>query len=237
VTFNTYEQHRFASVGKVMRDIQAMITPDGEIVVKGPNVFKGYYKNEEKTRETFTSDGWFKTGDMGEFDRDGFLFLRGRRKYMILSAGGQNVFPEDIEDALNACAGVKDSAVLGIEHVHGAVAIHAVLLLEPGASAPEILVQQANSKLASYQQITDWTVWPEVDFPRSATRKVRKELVRAYLQSRVAQTGPIATTSPLIRLLSSVSGVALHAIGPTSTLVRNLHLDSLKRIELLARIE
>jgi len=101
VTTNTYDIHRFGSVGKTIKHVFVNIADDGEIWVKGPNVFKGYYKSVQKTKETFTPDGWFKTGDMGEFDKDKFLFLRGRKKYMILGPGGQNVFPEDLEETLN----------------------------------------------------------------------------------------------------------------------------------------
>jgi long-chain acyl-CoA synthetase len=238
VTLNTYHEHRFGSVGKVVRDVQVRIAQDGEILVKGPNVFTGYYKNEQKTRESFDEQGFFKTGDIGEFDADGFLFLRGRKKYMILGPGGQNVYPEDIEEVLNKINGVKDSAVLGIELPNGAVAIHAVLLLEAGAQVPKDIIEQANQRLASYQHITDWTVWPDIDFPRSATLKVKKEAVKQYLQGKIERSvHATALVSPLIRLLSTLSGVPLNSIGQSSLLVRDLHLDSLKRVELIARIE
>jgi len=128
ITSNTFIEHRFESVGKVAPGVHVRISPDGEIQVKGPNVFSGYFKNDEKTKESFTPDGWFKTGDMGEFDKDGFLFLRGRKKYMILGSGGQNVFPEDIEQVLSKIDGVKDSTVVGIEQPAGMIQIHAVFL-------------------------------------------------------------------------------------------------------------
>lgn len=238
VTTNTYEQHRFASVGKILPGVQVQIAADGEIWVKGPNVFHGYYRGPELTEKTFTDDGWFKTGDMGAFDADGFLFLRGRKKYMILGPGGQNVFPEDIEEVLNRIAGIKDSTVIGIERDHEGVEIHASLLLADPSINAETTITQANEKLASYQQITGWSVWPEEDFPRSATRKVKKEVVRTYILGKREPIQKMVTTlSPLVHILSQISGIEAAKIVPTMRLTNDLQFDSLRRIELVARIE
>lgn len=238
VTANTYTVYRLGSVGKVIPGVQIKLAPDGEILVKGPNVFVGYYKNPEKTREAFTDDGWFKTDDAGVLDADGFLYIKGRKKYMILGPGGQNVFPEDIEEQLNRIPGVKDSAVIGLEHEPGVFEIHAVLLLSESIDNPQTVIDQANAQLASYQHVGGWSIWPEQDFPRSATRKVRKEIVREFLtKHRPPQATQAARVTPLVRLLSQVTGVAEQRIGPDSQLVRDLKLDSLKRIELVARIE
>jgi long-chain acyl-CoA synthetase len=84
----------------------------GEVQVRGANVFLGYYKNPEATAESFTADGWFRTGDVGILDRDGYLFLRGRTKCMILGASGQNIYPEEIEAALNNMPYVVHSLVI-----------------------------------------------------------------------------------------------------------------------------
>lgn len=237
VTTNTYTVHRPGSVGKAIAQVQVRIGQDGEILVKGPNVFQGYYQNPEKTREAFTIDHWFKTGDIGLFDKDNFLFLRGRKKYMILGPGGQNVFPEDLEEVLNRISGVKDSTIIGLEHSGGAVEIHAVLLLHNNSQAAEHIISQANQKLASYQQITGWTVWHETDFPRSATRKVKKEVVRAFLEGKRIHAAAHHQASPLNRLLAQITNISLQQITPSSGLVRDLKLDSLKRVELVARIE
>lgn len=238
VTSNMYSFRKEGSVGKIIDGVQVHIDTDGQILVKGPNVFKGYYKNEEKTREAFTEDGWFKTGDIGEFDAEGFLFLKGRKKYMILGAGGQNVFPEDIEEALNALPGVADSCVLGIEHEGGQVYIHATLLLKAADADPVLIVEQANASLASYQQITSWMVWPDADFPRSATKKVRKEEVRKFIEHHAQkQEAASAFVSPLIKILAQVSGTSPHSITMSTRVIKDLHLDSLLRIELILRIE
>ncbi|MFH1426611.1 MAG: AMP-binding protein [Candidatus Kerfeldbacteria bacterium] len=185
ISMNTLHNHRIKSIGKPLNNVEVKIADDEEILVKGPSVFQGYYKNKEKTKAAFTEDGWFKTDDMGSLDDDGFLFISGRKKYMILGPGGQNVHPEDIEEVINAVAGIKDSAVVGIEKESGRQEIHAALLFEQGQKPdPKSVVDEANKKLASYQQIAGWTVWEDDDFPRSATRKVKKEQVLTHIRAK-----------------------------------------------------
>jgi len=235
VSANTYKEHRFQSVGKVAPGVKLRISGDGEIQVKGANVFSGYFKNEALTKDSFTEDGYFKTGDIGELDRDGFLFLRGRKKYMILGPGGQNVFPEDIEAVLNSIEGVKDSAVIGLPKESG-VEIHAVILLENGVSDKEKIVDTANKKLVSYQQIASSSVWPEIDFPRSVTKKIRKEKVVELVTSQEKQAEPVGEINRFFSLVSQVTGVSASRIGRTTTL-QELSVDSLMRIELIVRVE
>lgn len=108
----------FHSVGRVMSGVTIRIdnpdtlTGEGEIVVKGPNVMKGYYKDEEKTREVFTGDGYFRTGDLGIIDRRGIIFIKGRSKNMILGPNGENIYPEEIEAVINSREIVNDSLVM-----------------------------------------------------------------------------------------------------------------------------
>lgn len=246
---NTHDRHRFGSIGKPLDKVEIKIAPDKEILVKGPNVFKGYYRNEAKTREAFTNGGpstelragpfgtWFKTGDMGEFDADGFLYIRGRKKYLILGPGGQNVYPEDIEFELAKHPGVRDSAVVGIEKDHH-TEIHAVLLLENDAK-PEAVIEEANRKLASFQKIQNYSVWPEADFPRSATRKVQKEKVLNWLQKKEKkEIGlPQRPVTPLVSLLGQIFEKEPALIEANMKLVADFGLDSILRIELVTRIE
>lgn len=238
LAMNTYRERRIGSVGKVAPGVDLKITADGEIVAKGPNVFAGYFKNEAKTREAFTADGWFKTDDAGWLDADGFLYVKGRKKYMILGPGGQNVFPEDIEAELNHEPEVKDSCVLGVER-EGRVHIHAVLLGKDGIEDPEAVVARVNERLEPYQRIVAWSLWQQEDFPRSATRKVKKGEVMAYLESAPPAMQPPAkgASSPFIKLLADVSGQGASGITDETLVVRDLHLDSLLRVELVARIE
>lgn len=233
---NDFRSHRVGSVGKVLPTVKLKIARDGEILAKGPSVFQGYYKNDEKTRAAFTRDGWFKTGDLGEIDLDGFLYIKGRKKYMILGPGGQNVYPEDIESELNHLPGIKDSCVVGLEKERGMVEIHAVLL---AVKNPAKIIDTANKKLASYQQISGWSRWPEEDFPRSVTRKVKKEEVLKWLRSKKEKKMPEKAhkaVSPLIHLLAEITGTDLSKITRYSTMA-NLNLDSLLRVELVARVQ
>lgn len=239
ISVNTPRDYRLGSVGKPIPGVSVSCNPiDGEIMVKGSNVFHGYFGDTEKTSEAFTSDGWFKTGDSGLIDNDGFIFIKGRKKYMIKGAGAQNVYPEDIEEVLNHVNGVKDSCIIGIEEPGGGVSIHAVLLLNQDAPTPKEIVEQANAQLATYQHITGVTVWPEFDFPRSAIHKVKKENVKAFLEKHKEQPqASQATPSRLMQLIAQLTGIEIAHIHSQSKLISDLKLDSLMRIELVARIE
>jgi long-chain acyl-CoA synthetase len=109
---------RFQSCGKPMRSVQLKIkdpdpkTGEGEIIAKGPNIMLGYYKEPELTKAAFTEDGWFRTGDLGVFDKDGFLYIRGRLKNMILGPSGENIYPEEIEAIINSFEHVNESLVI-----------------------------------------------------------------------------------------------------------------------------
>lgn len=239
LTGNTYKEHKFGSVGIPINNVQIKISENKEVLAKGPNVFFGYFKNEEKTRQCFTPDGWFKTEDMGEIDKDGFLFLKGRKKYIILGPGGQNIFPEDIEMELNDLEEVKDSCVLGIPLPSGMIEIHAVLLLSSPTVEAEKIINSANENLATYQRITGFSIWTEDDFPRSATRKVKKEEVLKILQSKKDVTHEVKKDngSALKKILSQISGIEIDKIHNDTKIIENLKVDSLMWVEIVGRIE
>ena len=108
---------RIGSTGPVLKGIEARLdnvnaeTGQGEIVVKSPSQMIGYYKNPEATKDVFTEDGWFRTGDLGSFDEDGWLYIKGRLKNMILGPSGENIYPEDIENVLNSHVFISESVV------------------------------------------------------------------------------------------------------------------------------
>ncbi len=244
VATNTYDDQRLGSVGKLLPGVEVKIAADKEILVRGPNVFQGYYKNEEKTKEAFTAS-WFQTGDIGELDKDSFLFIKGRKKYMIKGPGAQNVYPEDIELELNKISGVKDSCVVGLEKERGQVEIHAVLLLGSEMKKSEEVIEEANKNLASYQQINGWSIWPEEDFPRSATRKVKKEEVISWLKAKATpkegephpEISGREGKTPLMHILAEITDHAVSEISEQTKIVSELNLDSLLRIELVSKIE
>jgi long-chain acyl-CoA synthetase len=109
---NTLDAFRFGSVGRALPGVQVRIGEDGEILIKGPNIFEGYYRDAEATLETLV-DGWLHSGDLGRLDEDGFLFITGRAKDIIITAGGKNITPANLEDALRHNRWISHAVVLG----------------------------------------------------------------------------------------------------------------------------
>ncbi len=148
----------------------------GGIQVKGPNVFKGYWRMPEKTAEEFTADGFFRTGDVGKVDERGYVTIVGRSKDLIIS-GGYNVYPAEIEGYINEMKGVSESAVVGVTHPDfGEVGV-AVVIAKPGATLqPEAIVAELKSKLANFKIPKKCFVVSEL--PRNTMGKVQKNLLR-----------------------------------------------------------
>ena len=148
----------------------------GGIQVKGPNVFKGYWRMPEKTAEEFTADGFFKTGDVGQVDERGYVTIVGRSKDLIIS-GGYNVYPAEIEGYINEMKGVAESAVVGVPHPDfGEVGV-AVVIAKPNASIqPEVVLAELKAKLANFKIPKRCFVVAEL--PRNTMGKVQKNLLR-----------------------------------------------------------
>jgi malonyl-CoA/methylmalonyl-CoA synthetase len=153
--------------------------PQGEIggvEVKGPNVFKGYWRMPEKTADEFTTDLWFKTGDVGRFDADGYLTIVGRSKDLIIS-GGYNVYPAEIEGYLNDMGGVAESAVIGVPHPDFGEAVVAVAVAQPGAALDgAALVARLKQQIANFK--VPKQVFVVTELPRNAMGKVQKNVLR-----------------------------------------------------------
>jgi long-chain acyl-CoA synthetase len=176
VTLNHPFGTKKGSVGKVIAGVDVRIAEDGEILVRGENVTRGYFNAAEETARAF-EDGWFHTGDVGEIGPGGDLFIRGRKKEMIVTPEGLNVFPEDVERVLNGIDGVIDSAVVGVA-AGGAERVQAVLVPASGTNIDEV-VRKANAALADHQKIRRALVWPERDLPRTeGTRKLKRTALR-----------------------------------------------------------
>lgn len=188
ITFAPWEEAKLFSCGQIAPNMEIRIDSDdpqnipGEVQVRGANVFMGYYKNPQATAEAFTDDGWLRTGDMGVVDSEGFLFLRGRSKCMILGPSGQNIYPEEIEAQLNNAAYVVDSLV--IEDDGGLVALvypdyQQGSLDSLGKSDVEQRIQDAlpeiNKELPNYSRIKGIEFMPE-DFERTPKRSIKRYL-------------------------------------------------------------
>jgi malonyl-CoA/methylmalonyl-CoA synthetase len=149
----------------------------GAILVKGPNVFPGYWRMPEKTREEFTADGYFKTGDMGEWTPEGYVRIVGRAKDLIIT-GGLNVYPKEIEERIDAMAGVAESAVIGIPDADFGEAVVAVVVGKPGHALDEAaMIAALKADIASFK--VPKRVHFVADLPRNAMGKVQKNVLRA----------------------------------------------------------
>jgi long-chain acyl-CoA synthetase len=181
--------------------VEVRIADDGEVQFRGPTVFRGYWDEPEKTAEAFTEDGWYRSGDIGHFDSEGRLILSGRKKDMIVLPNGFNVYPEDIENELRI-EGLRDSVVVEtrpgrIEAIVLAPGSHGIP--RPGESLPfdpavpsesiratlDAAVKAANARLGPNQRIAGWRLWPDADFPRTHTFKVKRDQVRAWVRVEV----------------------------------------------------
>jgi long-chain acyl-CoA synthetase len=183
-----WDKVKVGSAGRAALNMQIRIdSPDperipGEVQVKGPNVCLGYYKNEDTTKASFTQDGWFRTGDMGVLDKDGYLFLRGRSKCMVLGPSGQNIYPEEVEATINNFNYVVDSLV--VEDDGGLTA-----LIYPDWHQGELdgytrsefkkrivgMLPAINEELPKYAQIKKIELMPE-DFERTPKKSIKRYL-------------------------------------------------------------
>ncbi len=153
-----------------------LIGDSGEIWVRGPNVFKGYWRLPEKTKEEFTADGWFKTGDVGRIDAQGYVTIVGRSKDLIIS-GGFNVYPAEVEAVLNELPFVAESAVIGVPHADFGEAVVAIVVARAGAAPePAALIATLKDRIANFK--VPKRVFVVGELPRNAMGKVQKNLLR-----------------------------------------------------------
>lgn len=188
ITYASWDENKLYSCGKAAPNMEIRIDSEdpqriaGEVQVRGANVFLGYFKNEEATAASFTDDGWFKTGDMGILDSEGFLFLRGRSKSMILGPNGQNIYPEEIESSINNMPYVVESLVIDDGGVLTALIYPDFDLAEKDGMSREILERNLNDQIKlvnleqpNYCQIKKVEILPE-DFERTPKRSIKRYL-------------------------------------------------------------
>ncbi len=187
LTSNPYDgERRAGTVGPALPGVSVRVVDSagqpcasgeiGDIQVKGPNVFKGYWQMPEKTAEEFTADGYFRTGDVGRFDADGYLSIVGRSKDLIIS-GGYNVYPKEIESVIDEMDGVLESAVIGVPHPDFGEAVTAVVVPRGGATVAESdIIAALKSKIANFKVPKRVHVVDEL--PRNTMGKVQKNLLR-----------------------------------------------------------
>ncbi len=239
LTVNPLEGSVEGSVGSPLPSVELKLSPNGVVLAKGPNITQGYFNESEKTRDLL-EDGWMKTGDIGQIDDNGFLFLKGRQKDVIVTGSGMNIYPEDVEAAVLRQKRVKDVCVVGLPSDQGEQVHAEVLQASPEADIKKI-INGANADLNEGQQITSYGVWQKEDFPRTTTMKVKKMLVISEVKSRndaaASKERPADSTTKLANLIMRVCDVRADEVKPTATMASDLHLTSVNRIELIALIE
>ena len=244
VTLNhPFRKHKEGSVGKPLAGVEVRISDDGEILVRGENVTSGYYVDQAHPGsaadgpptaddDLFDTGGWLHTGDIGERDAEGQLFIKGRKKEMIVTADGLNVFPEDVERVLNALTGVRESAIVGVAS-QGDERVHAVLVLESGIDR-NVIVGEANAQVQDHQRIRSASIWPTDALPRTeGTKKLKRTAIREWV---TAGEQPLTTEdgSTLEGLIARFAGD--RDVTGTTTL-DDLGLSSLERVELMVALE
>src|SRR6266403_1200835 len=238
------------SIGKVLPGREFRLAEDGEILVRGENVASGYWQGGalSDSNPAQENGGWLRTGDLGELDAEGNLRFRGRKKSVIVTPAGLNVYPEDLEASLRKQPGVRDCVVTPEQRDGNAEPLAALLLQEPSQAAARHAVEGANRSLAEYQHMRHWIIWPEPDFPRTPTGKpklaaiaVRAAQVFSATQSddranvAAADRGGRFSSDSKDGVSAILANIATRRQSPD--LDHDLNLSSLDRVELMSALE
>ena len=269
-TVTRFEDNKIGSVGTPLNGVEVKIDEPndegiGEVLIRGPIVMSGYYQDPQANQETFTADGWFRSGDMGRFDKEGHLYIVGRRKDVIKLPSGKNVFPEDVEAHYEHSPFVSEVCVLGIKdrssQFKGAEKLCAVVVpnfdylkAQRIANARQWVVWELENlgrELPEYQRVHDFVLRAE-PLPRTTTRKIRRFELKNQLDElrelEGRETRAIVLSEADRLLMNSAAGNAVVAavrqhsrdaqvISPQMNLEIDLHLDSLARAECIVALE
>jgi long-chain acyl-CoA synthetase len=225
------------SIGKVLAGREVKLAPDGEILVRGSGVASGYWSAGE-LQPVASEEGWYHTGDIGELDAEGNLFFKGRKKDVIVTPAGMNVYPDDLENALKSQPEVKDSIVVPFA-LNGNAEPCAVLIFRDNQADPAQVIERTNQNLAEYQRIHRWIVWPDNDFPRTSTQKPRRTEIAEVVRKTITGDGKedVRSNGPLADLVSRITKRPAGTLAANARLDSDLNLSSLDRVELLSALE
>lgn len=222
------------SIGKVLAGREVKVDKDGEILVRGSGVASGYWSGKE-LRPVASEEGWYRTGDLGELDVEGNLYFKGRKKNVIVTPAGMNIYPDDLEAALRRQPEIQDCVVISLPREGNAEPCAVLIMREPGD--PEPVVRRANESLSEYQHMRNWFVWPEKDFPRTSTQKPRTNVIQQAVQAQLGENATSsAVSSPLAELIGRITKRE-GKINSAANLEADLNLSSLDRVELLSALE
>ncbi len=243
LTCNPLDGRRQDSAGRVLSNVMLRLDDGGEIQARGPSVFSEYWHDPDATRDAFTDDGWFRTGDVGRLD-DGWLSIVGRLTFAIVRASGLKVFPEDVEAVAEHDTRVRELCVVGVRDERGEH-VEAIVLGDAPDEVVDDVVASVNSRLASFQHVDHWRRWPGDDFPRTRLLKVDRRAVQDWANAgpdaATPATTPAPATSPrdedpvtrAIRLSLDDPNAAVHDDDRLS----DLGLDSLLRLNVVSLLE
>jgi long-chain acyl-CoA synthetase len=206
------------SIGKTLKGQELKLDESGEILVRGANVSPGYWRGGALHVDVpLGEEGWLRTGDLGAVDEAGNIYFRGRKKDVIVTAAGLNVYPEDIEAAIERQPEVRLCAVVGVEGARGPEPL-AVLVMREADADPAPAIERANRTLARHQHVRRWTLWPEADFPRTPTQKVRKrDILERLATQRNGKNGAKTNGTTVTNLESAAVGHS--SVGARSSAV------------------
>jgi long-chain acyl-CoA synthetase len=251
------------SIGKVLPGREVKLAEDGEILIRGGGVAAGYWNGGRRggrvhevtdVDKVTDKDGWYRTGDIGALDDAGNLYFKGRKKEVIVTPAGLNIYPEDLEAALRLQPEVKDCVVVGIERNGNAEPCAVVILRgaegedalgtagkDAGATC-EAVVERANQSLAEFQRMRMWMEWPQRDFPRTSTQKARRNLIAEFAAKEILKPGQeaVASDNPVAelgRVISRITGRNVAELDADAALDSDLGLSSLDRVELIGALE
>jgi long-chain acyl-CoA synthetase len=234
------------TIGKPMGGREVKLAPDGEVLVRGPMISAATWQGGElRPRQ----EEWLATGDIAEMQESGELKFLGRKSEVIVTAAGLNIHPEDIEAAIEEQPEIAACAVVAMETPTGPEPC-AVLACRGSGDQAAAAIERANARLAEFQRISRWVLWPEPDLPRTSTGKVRRKPVAAWLARMQAAAATPSSGAPstadgnfgpssdwLLTLIAQITGEAHPGVGDELRLTEDFHLDSLGRVQLSAAIE
>jgi long-chain acyl-CoA synthetase len=198
IAVNTPDAHKLGTVGKPLANVEVRIAPDGEVLVRGPSVFKGYWNRPEETKNTF-EDGWFKTGDIGNLDADGFLSITDRKKDLIKTSGGKFIAPQPIENSLKHNALVAEAVVLGDKRKFPAVLISPYFsLLEDWARANQVTFA-SRQELVAHPKVRALYEGIVADFNQNMARFEKLKRVLLVAEEFSAETGTLTASLKMRR--------------------------------------
>lgn len=224
ITVNHPFKRSRGSIGRLMPGYEVKLDASGEIMVRGASISPGYWTSEGHVNSR--NGEWLRTGDIGQLDANGNLFFKGRQKDVIVVGAGLNIYPEDLEAALDRQPEIRASCVVAIEGARGSDPFAAIIPHDSHSDIPAA-IKRANEQLAEYQQVRQWSIWPDLDFPRTATHKILKRAVALKLQhGRQSSSLNPSSSTPASDLLNLDASTRLSD-----------QFDSLGRVELLSALE